>query len=352
MDRIEAVVGLGAAVVGAVTAVMLVVASERRLVPSRFATLLLSLSAALSLRALDHAAHHPLLSFAAFAAFAFFPLAAALFIEAALPAGLPLPLKVVLLLGVVGIPIASAVPGVIDVVGFWMAVAVWQLLVFGALVVFLVWRVAIATTPTARATPTALLVGCVLASITLGNDWAGALGLGTPQIGAALTVVVFYVVGEALFADERFQLRPTLARLLVVAGAAVVVAALLFASGAMRADSDSVVVVALVLFFIGVAALPLRTVLQHTRRRSADTIELRLAALPTSSWPTFFAALSHWPELRTVRLLTPQQQRDEGFDTLGALLGDVGHVVDRVDLARVGDVDDARIRRAAEQGRH
>lgn len=330
---------------------MLIIAGERRVVPSRFATLLFSLSAALSLRAIDHATHHPLAGWLAFVAFAFFPLATALFIEAALPAGLPLALKVVLLVGVVVIPIAGVIPPVFSSPVFWAAVAGWQLVVFGSLVAFLAWRTAIAETTAARSTATALLVGAVLASITLGNDWAGALGADTPQIGAALTIVVFYVVGEALFAEERFQLRPAIGRLAVAAAVSVAVTAVLVSVGVVRADNDNDVVTGLVLFFFCVAVLPVRTVMRHTQQRRNDTLELRIAALPTTSWEVFFAALSTWPELRLVRVLDAAEQHTTGFDALAPLLLDQGHVLDRVDFARLcaGAPDQHR---AAEQGLH
>lgn len=331
---------------------MLVIAGERRVVPSRFAALLFSLSAALSFRAIDHSTHHVVAGYLAFVSFAFFPLAAALFIEAALPAGLPLPLKVLLLLGVVIIPIAGLVPPVFASRVFWGAVGTWQLVVFGSLVVFLAWRMAIAHSAAARSTAGALLLGAALATITLGNDWAGALGAETPQIGAALTIVVFYVVGEALFAKERFLLRPTLARLGVAAGAAVAVTSLLSAVRVLRHDHDSLLITGLVIFFCCVAVLPLRTVLRHTRQRRNDTLELRLAALPTSSWPTFFAALSTWPELRAVRVFTTAQLTLDGFDALAPLLIDQGHVLDRVDFARLSDSGELAQRRAAEQGLH
>ncbi len=344
--------GLGAAVVGGVTAVMLVVAGERRIVPSRFATLLFSLSAALSFRAIDHSTHNVVAGYLAFVAFAFFPLATALFIEAALPAGLPLALKVLLLAGVVVIPIAGLVPPVFASPVFWACVAAWQLVVFGSLVVFLAWRMAIAETQAARSTAGALLLGAALASITLGNDWAGALGANTPQVGAALTIVVFYVVGEALFAEERFLLRPTLWRLLVAAIASVAVTAVLVAVQVLRSDHDSVVVTGLIIFFCCVAILPLRTVLRHTQQRRSDTLELRLAALPTSSWTVFFAALSTWPELRLVRVLRVDEQARDGFDALAPLLVDQGHVLDRVDFSRLSESSDPAKRRAAEQGLH
>lgn len=352
MDRLETVVGLGAAVVGGVTAVMLVIAGERRVVPSRFATLLFSLSAALSLRAIDHTTHHPLAGWLAFVAFAFFPLATALFIEAALPAGLPLLLKVLLLLGVVVIPIAGTIGPVFSSPVFWGAVGAWQLVVFGSLVIFLAWRTAVADSVAARSTALALLVGAVLASITLGNDWAGALGANTPQVGAALTIVVFYVVGEALFAEERFQLRPAIGRLFAAAAVSIVVAALLVVCGVVHAEVESVVLTALVLFFACVAALPIRTVMRHTQQRKSDTLELRIAALPTTSWEVFFAALSTWPELRLVRVLTLAEQASGGFDALAPLVLDQGHVLDRVDFARLSDVGSAAQRRAAEQGQH
>jgi len=313
--------------------------------------LLFSLSAALSLRAIDHTTHNPIAGWLAFVAFAFFPLATALFIEAALPAGLPLLLKIVLLAGVVVIPIAGLVPPVFASPVFWAAVGAWQLVVFASLVVFLVWRVAIADTPAARSTATALLVGAALASITLGNDWAGALGANTPQIGAALTIVVFYVVGEALFAEARFQLRATIGRLLLAATAAVVVSLLLGVVGVVHGTTN-MVVAALVVFFFCIALLPLHTVMRHTQQRKNDTLELRLAALPTTSWAEFFAALSTWPELRIVRVLDVADQAAEGFNALAPLLVDQGHVLDRVDFSRLGDVGSPEQRRAAEQGQH
>jgi hypothetical protein len=349
MDRLEWLVSLGAALVGVSTAVMLLMPTDRRAVQTRFAALLLVLALTLVVRAVDREWPHLGWRWLAFTSFAVFPLLTGLFMESALPAGLPLIIKIMMLSGL-AIPIVGVVPAVLQADAFLAFVGVWQVSVYAALLAFLVWRVAVATDDARRSVAIALLLGALLSMVALGNDWGAALGWPTRRLGAALLIVVFHVVAEALFAEERFHLRQTLLRLGLIGLGALSMSLLI--NWYQQLPADTVPPMTLMLFFAMVAVLPIRSALQQLRSRQLRALELRLTTLPTTSINAFLEALRGWPELRVVVVLPPEQQAEAGLHELPRLLRENQGVLDRAALTFLRSAAPASSTRAIEQALH
>lgn len=329
---------------------MLLLPSDRRKVQTRFGGLLLTLSMTLCLRALDAIAPHPLLTWLAWTSFAVFPLVTALFLESALPAGLPLLLKGLLLLGVTTIPVASAVPSAQHSSVLVLAVAGWQLVVFLSLLAFLAWRVFVASDAVQRSRATALFLGALLAVIALGNDWAASLGAPTKRLGAACVIIVFHLVAEALFAEQRFRLRRTTLRLALLALGSLAAGGLLVL--VLELPLSSLPLTVATTFFICAALLPVQSAFAHAHAQRSRTLQLRLSALPTHSMEAFVAALRNWPELRGVIILSAQQQQRAGFDELPRLFREQAGVIDRAALRFLAEGAPGELLRATEQAQH
>ncbi len=354
MERIEWVASIGVAVAVVVTAIVMLAQHDRRRIQTRFAALLLALGSALILRALDAVSPWAPLTWLTFVAFAVFPLLAALFVESALPASLPLPLKLLLLAGVVGVPAAAAVPGVVHTPEFLSVVGAWQVLVFVGLLAFLGWSAAVTDDAARRATAGALLVGTLLAVLAIANDWAVSFGAPSKRFGAVLLLLLLFIVGEALFAEARFRLRRTLGTLAALLIGSLTAGGLVALVEAKPATAG--VPTAVVVFFLAVAWLPVGSAVAHARTRDVDTLLLRLAALPVTSLEAFLTSLRGWPEIRTAVVVDAAGLLALRLDLLPRLLarGNVlTGVVEPADLRFLrAAATDPLVLRGAEQASH
>lgn len=158
-----------------------------------------------------------------------------------------------------------------------------------------------------------LLVCAVLALLLSATDFRIVHQHRFPRLGALGVFLVVYFLSSALNAQGTRSFRSIIGRLLAaIATIAGLVIGLDRLLGGVEADVAIAVSALCVMGFL--TYQPLRLAWEARRRKQRNDLLQRLASLPTSSLDAYLATLRHWPEITVARVLPAAELREQGFD--------------------------------------